>query len=115
MGACFSSEIFPSTVEEEKLGAELKSLPEKDKKLLGKSNYSVFEVSTSASPLLSALLPNTPSVALKEMEHASFDFWSAKEWNAMMQRLRREWTAQLTMQHDNVVRLYAIGSTAKYK
>ena len=105
---------FQSTKEEEELGALLANLCENGT-LLGQSNCKVFQVNTSASPLLSALTP-LPSVAVKELKHPSpkeFN-WSA-EWKTMMNRIQRECKDQLKLAHENVVQFYAIGSTADCK
>ena len=101
---------FPSTEEQNNLGAVLEPLCTNET-FLAQGIFKVFKLSTSSSPLLRSLTP-LPEVAVKQVFPSSEFDYVTHEWRDVMQR---EWNAQLTMRHENVVRLLALGSTADCK
>ena len=92
---------------EKLLGTELEALcMHKTNRLpvLGKSIFTVFKIDSSASPQLKKLALAPEVVAVKQVLSSPEFVWEAREWNA-----------QLKMRHENVVRLFAVGSTDDYK
>ena len=103
----FNQRKVPPTEEPNELGTELETLC-KDENLIAQSNWQVFKVSTSSSPLLKTLT-DFPEVAVKKVIPSPKVHWVTKEWKDVMQR---EWNAQEKMKHKNLVRLVALGVTA---